>query len=94
MSTTSKKASVVSFAEPPTTPPPNPSAVVYPEVMTEAEVIQFLRLDLIGIRNPSETLSYYRRRGLLRGTQIGKCIRYRRTEVERFLDTITEQNPR
>ena len=41
-----------------------------------------------------ETLGYYRRKGLLRGTQIGKCVRYRRVELERFLDLITRQNPR
>jgi hypothetical protein len=72
----------------------SPDSEQYPEVMTEDEVIRYLRLDLIDIKDPGETLAYYRRRGLLKGTQIGKCIRYRRTEVERFLDLITEQNPR
>jgi hypothetical protein len=62
--------------------------------MTEGEVIRYLRLDLIGIKDPSETLAYYRKRGLLRGTQIGKCVRYRRVEIERFLDEITNANPR
>ena len=62
--------------------------------MTEEEAIKYLRLDLIDIKDPSDTLAYYRRKGLLRGTQIGKCVRYRRVELERFLDLITEKNPR
>ena len=66
----------------------------WPDVMTEHEAIQFLRLDLIDIKNPSETLAYYRRRGLLRGTQIGKSVRYLRKELHRFLDALTEGNPR
>jgi hypothetical protein len=80
----------------PTTVPA--SAIVtppqYPDVMTEAETIHFLRLDLIGIKNPAESLRRYRRLGLLRGTQLGKCIRYRRSEVEKFLDELTRLNPR
>jgi len=70
--------------------PPQPC----PEVMTESEVVRYLRLDLVDIKDPAETLGYYRRKGLLRGTQIGKCVRYRRIEVERFLEQITELNPR
>jgi hypothetical protein len=56
--------------------------------------LSYLRLDLIDIKDPTDTLAYYRRKGLLRGTQIGKCVRYRRVEVERFLEAITERNPR
>jgi hypothetical protein len=73
---------------------PGPALALCPEVMTEDETVRYLRLDLIGIKNPSETLAYYRKKGLLRGTQIGKCIRYRRIEVERFLDELTKSNPR
>jgi hypothetical protein len=65
-----------------------------PEVLTEEEAIRYLRLDLINIEDPAGTLAYYRRKGLLRGSQIGKCVRYRRIELERFLDRITEVNPR
>lgn len=65
-----------------------------PEVMTEEETVRYLRLDAIDIKDPGETLAYYRRKGLLRGTQIGKCVRYRRVEVERFLALLTESNPR
>jgi hypothetical protein len=73
---------------------PGLDPVPCPEVMTEEEVVRFLRLDLIDINDPSQTLAYYRKKGLLRGTQIGKSVRYLRREVERFLDVITEQNPR
>ena len=65
-----------------------------PELLTEDEAIRFLRLDSVGIEDPSGTLRYYRRKGLLRGTQVGKCIRYRRVELESFLARITEENPR
>jgi hypothetical protein len=75
-----------------TTPPSGLNS--FPEVMTEQEAIRYLRLDLIEIQNPGDTLAYYRRKGLLHGTQIGKCVRYRRVEIERFLDAITQSNPR
>lgn len=65
-----------------------------PEVLTVEETIRYLRLDLIDVSDPAETLAYYRRKGLLRGTQIGKCVRYRRREIERFLELLTESNPR
>lgn len=65
-----------------------------PELLTEDEAIRFLRLDGVGVEDPSGTLRYYRRKALLRGTQVGKCIRYRRVELESFLARITEENPR
>ena len=70
------------------------AGVSFPEVLTEAEAVRYLRLDLIATENPAGTLAYYRRKGLLRGTQIGKCVRYRRIELERFLERLTEANPR
>jgi hypothetical protein len=70
--------------------PPQPC----PEVLTEEEVIRYLRLDLIDVKDPAGTLRYYRERGLLRATQVGKAVRYRRVELERFLERLTEQNPR
>jgi hypothetical protein len=73
---------------------PGPAPSLCPEVLTEEEAIRYLRLDLIDISNPAETLRRYRSEGKLRGTQIGKCVRYRRVELERFLDRITECNPR
>ena len=65
-----------------------------PELLTEREAIRFLRLDDISVEDPANTLRYYRKKGLLRATQVGKCIRYRRVELERLLNRLTEANPR
>lgn len=66
-----------------------------PELLTEAEAIRYLRLDTIrGLRNPGETLARYRAMGLLRGTQVSKSVFYRRVELDRFLDRLTNENPR
>ena len=65
-----------------------------PELLTEIEAIRFLRLDDISVENPTNTLRYYLKKGLLRATQVGKCIRYRRVELERLLDRLTDVNPR
>lgn len=65
-----------------------------PELLTQEEAIRYLRLDLVDVENPDETLRRYRKQGLIRGTQVGKCVRYRRKELEAFLDRITENNPR
>jgi len=66
-----------------------------PELLTEEEAIRYLRLDAISsLKNPSETLERYRAQGKLRGTQVGRMIRYRRIELERFLEKQTDQNPR
>ena len=65
-----------------------------PELLTEGEAIRYLRLDGINVEDPGNTLRYYRKRGLLRATQVGKSIRYRRIELERLLDKLTETNPR
>ena len=70
--------------------PPRPC----PELLTEAEAIVYLRLDTIDVKHPEETLRRYRERGLLRGTQVGKRVFYRRVEVDRFLEKQTEANPR
>lgn len=63
-------------------------------MLTEEEAVRYLRLDMIDIKDPAETLRRYRAEGKLRGTQLGKCVRYRRVELERFLDRITDENPR
>jgi len=56
-----------------------------PELLTEEEAIRYLRLDAIKVEDPAGTLRYYRKKGLLRATQVGKSIRYRRVELERLL---------
>lgn len=71
--------------------PPTPC----PELLTEAEAIRYLRLDTIsGLKNPGQTLVRYRAAGLLRGTQVSKSVFYRRVELDRFLDRLTNENPR
>ena len=65
-----------------------------PELLTEDEAIRFLRLNEITVQDPATTLRYYRKKGLLRATQVGKCLRYRRVELEKLLDRLTEINPR
>lgn len=62
-----------------------------PEVLTEEEAIQFLRLDIDGPKNPKTTLQYYREQGLLRACQIGKNLRYSKTELLRFIELLTDR---
>lgn len=73
---------------------PGPEPQPCPEVLTEQEAVAYLRLNLVNTQDPAGALRYYRQRGLLKGTQIGKSVRYRRVELEKFLDRITESNPR
>ena len=63
--------------------PPQPC----PELLTEEEAIRYLRLE--GDRNPSRTLKYYREKGLLRATNVGRHLLYRRVELDRFLERQT-----
>jgi len=65
-----------------------------PELLTEEEAVRYLRLDGINVEDPASSLRYYRKKGLLRATQVGKSLRYRRIELERLLDKLTENNPR
>ncbi len=62
--------------------PPEPC----PELLTGSETIRYLRLDVDGPKNPEQTLRYYREKGLLKGTQVGKKLRYRRVDLELFLE--------
>lgn len=74
---------------------PGEPPMVCPELLTEEEAIRYLRLDTIrGLRNPGETLARYRAAGMLRGTQVSKSVFYRRVELDRFLDRLTNENPR
>ena len=73
--------------------PGNPSTPC-PELLTEEEAIRYLRLDTTDVKDPSLSLRYYREKGLLRGTKVGRRTRYRRIELERFLERLTEANPR
>ncbi len=61
-----------------------------PEVLTEEEAIRYLRLD--GGRNPARTLKYYREKGLLKATNVGRHLLYRRAELDKFLQFQTDGN--
>lgn len=66
-----------------------------PDLLTEEEAVRYLRLNTIaGLKNPAQTLARYRAAGLLRGTQVSKSVFYRRVELDRFLDRLTNENPR
>lgn len=66
-----------------------PDGTPVPDLLTAEETIRFLRLDINGPKHPETTLQYYRNEGLLRGTQVGKNLRYLRSELLRFLDVLT-----
>ena len=68
--------------------PPQPC----PELLTAKEAIRFLRLD--DLKDPMDVLYHYRTQGLLRGTQVGRHIRYLRTELMKCLEMLTEKKPR
>ena len=66
-----------------------PNGSPCPAVMTDTELISFLRLDAsTGFR----TLKYYRDEGQLVGIRLGKSVRYELREVLRFLNEKTEKN--
>lgn len=66
-------------------PDTNGGFVPCPELLTEEEAIRYLRLDVNGPKDPSETLAYYRNKGLLIAIQISKNFRYRRQDLDDFL---------
>lgn len=70
--------------------PPEPC----PELLTEKEAVRYLRLDETGVKHPNRTLRRYREMGVLKGTIVGRCVLYRRSELEAFLDLQTERLPR
>jgi hypothetical protein len=63
-----------------------------PFLLTEDEVARLLRID--GASDTYETLRRYRKLGLLRGTQVGKHVRYQLPDVIEFLSKAREKNPR
>jgi len=65
---------------------------VVPELMTEDELIRFLRLRELGCKNPSNTLRYYRSRGVLRACRIGGRNAYTRRAALNFLEKLTEKS--
>ena len=75
----------------PILPGPDGECRPCPELLTEQEAIQFLRLDVDGPEKPTKTLQYYREQGLLRATRVGRRLRYQRKELLEFLDRLTER---
>lgn len=69
-----------------------PNGTPVPELLTEEEAVCFLRLDVDGPKEASQTLKYYRDKGLLRPTKIGKRNRYSKKELLNFIDKMTEKN--
>lgn len=65
-----------------------PDGTPCPAVMTEEEAIKYLRLDINGPRKPSNTLKYYRDKGLLRAVRIGRNLRYPRTELDAMVEKL------
>jgi len=64
-------------------------------LLTESELIQWLRLDEPGgPKNPSATIKFYRQRGLLKGVRIGRHLRYPLAEAERFVERLVEREER
>jgi hypothetical protein len=66
-----------------------PEGKLAPSVMTESEFIHWLRLDVLGIKNPKKTLDYYKARGVLRGTHISNRCVYTQEEGLDFLRKLT-----
>ena len=61
-----------------------------PSLLTEAEAIRYLRLDIDGPAKPENTLKYYREKQKLKGTQIGKRIFYSRIALDEFIEKMTK----
>lgn len=61
--------------------PPDP----VPYVLTAADVVRLGRLDLTETDRPDLAVERYRNLGAIRGTQIGKTVRYLLPDVLRFL---------
>lgn len=61
-----------------------------PSVMTEEEVIRYLRLDITS-DNPKRTLKHWRDKHLLHGIRLSRVLVYPRFELEAFIKRITEK---
>ena len=78
-------------AMPPAILPGNPPTPC-PDLLTAEEAIRYLRLDCNCQTRGDLTLRRYRELGILRGTRVGRHIRYRRVELEKFLAKKTENH--
>ncbi len=71
--------------------PVMPDGSPCPTVLLEGDLIRFLRLKELGVKNPVNTLRYYRERGKLQATRIGKHNCYTVRAVMDFLERMTIQ---
>lgn len=62
--------------------------------MDPSEAVRYLRIDTVGIKNPVDTLDYYRRKHDLRPVQISKKIFYRRSDLDSLVEKLMKKNPR
>lgn len=62
-----------------------------PELLTSDEAARFLRIDHMS--DPQAFLLKCRKEGMLRGTKIGRDIRYLRSELLSFLEKLTDLKP-
>jgi len=62
-----------------------------PAVMLESDLIRFLRLKELGVKNPTGTLRYYRERGKLRATKIANRNCYTIEAALEFLEAVTDK---
>ena len=63
-----------------------------PELLTEAEAVRYLRLDIEGPNNPTNTLKYYRDQGVLRAVHIGRNLRYPRKELDLMVEKLLSRH--
>ena len=71
---------------------PGDPVVLCPELLTEKEAIRYLRLDVDGPRNPKLTLRRYREQGLLRAVKVSRLLRYRRADLDSFLERKSKES--
>ena len=88
MRTTEKQTNSCSLAA--VLPDGNGGFTPCPELLTEDEAILYFRLDEGGSSDPKRTLKYYRDRGQLIAIKVGKKNRYRRQDLDNFLDQKSE----
>lgn len=67
-----------------------PNGTPCPYILTEDELIVFLRLDQVQIKRPHDTIRRYRDAGRLRGVQISHRVFYRLKDVLDFVDKQAE----
>ena len=68
-----------------------PDGTPAPAVMLEKDLVRFLRLDELGVKNPANTLRYYRECGKLKPTRIGGHNVYTLDAVMEFLEKMTKK---